>query len=95
MVSGVLVTSRHFRPSEWARMQVGYAGGGGGDEGCSASMGGGGVSDEEEVHPPPPRQTPLPSQAATQPNSTPLKKTFETTVRLRVRLGDRRRDDPP
>ena len=30
MVSGVWVSSRHFRPREWARMQeVGYAGGGG------------------------------------------------------------------
>ena len=49
VVSGVWVTSRHFRPSEWARMQkVGYAGGGGGIEGLWGSMGGGGVSDEEE-----------------------------------------------
>ena len=30
VVSGVWVTSRHFWPSEWARMQeVGFAGGGG------------------------------------------------------------------
>ena len=71
MVSGVLVTSRHFRPSEWARMQeVGYAGGGE-DEGLWGSMGGGGVSDEEEGggRPSPPRQTP--PQAATQPPPQP------------------------
>ena len=48
VVSGVWVTSRHFRSNEWARMQeVGYAGGGG-DEGLWGSIGGGGVSDEED-----------------------------------------------
>ena len=70
-MSGVWVTSCHFWPNEWARMQeVGYAGGGG-DEGLWESMGRGGVSDEEEGgggeggHPPPPRQTPPQSKAAT------------------------------
>ena len=69
-----------------------------GGEGLWGSMGGGGVSNEKEVGggastttaPPPP-----PRQAATQPNPTPLKKTFKRAVRLRVRLGERRRGDPP
>ena len=78
VVSGVWVTSRHFWPGEWARMQeVGYAGGGG-DKGMWGSMGGGGVSDGEEggkggssttTSPNPP-----PSQAATQPPSPLAKK---------------------
>ena len=44
VVSGVWVSSRHFRPREWARMQeVGYAGEE--DEEMWGSMGGGGVSE--------------------------------------------------
>ena len=74
-----------------------------GDEGLWGSMGGGGVSDEEEGgegrwRPPPPHRTPPPpSQAATKtpPPPTPLKKTFERTVRVRVRLREPRRGDPP
>ena len=47
VVSGVWVTSRHFRPGEWARMhEVGYAGGE--DEGLWGSMRGDGVSDGEQ-----------------------------------------------
>ena len=70
MVSGVWVTSRHFRPSEWAPMQeVGYAG-----RGRMRRGGRGGASTTTSPTPTPP------SQAATQPPPTPPKK--QTTVRL-------------
>ena len=98
VVSGVWVTSHHFRPSEWARMQEGGYAGGGGGEGLWGSMGGGGVSNEEgreggvftttaPTPPPPPKPQPNP------PN--PLKKIFERTVRLRVRVGGQQRSKPP
>ena len=97
MVSGVWVTSRHFRPSEWARMQeVGYAGGGGigvvGEHGrgWGGRRGGG----EGGGIPPPPRQNPPPSKAATPPQPF-SKKRSKKRVRLRVRLGERRRGNPP
>ena len=74
VVSGIWVSSCHFRPRECARMQeVGYAGGD--DEDMWGSMGGGGMSEGEEggdgggVHhhrPPPPPQ----SEAASQPPPT-------------------------
>ena len=76
VVSGVWVTSRHFRPGEWAQMQeVGYAGGGG-VEGMWGSMGGGGVSDGEEGG--------RGGQAKPQPNLPPtprhkVKVSFEST----------------
>ena len=88
VVSGVWVTSRHFRPREWARMQeVGYAGGGGEDEGMWGSMGGGGVSDGEEGeegggHPPPPPQNPprgKPQPNLTQPPAKKRKVSFESS----------------
>ena len=91
MVSGVWVMSRHFRPSEWARMQeMGFAGGGG-DEGLWGSMGGGGVSDGEGGASTTTAPTPPPSQAAPPP-PTALK---ETKVVLRVRVAERRHGDPP
>ena len=83
MVSGVLVTSRHIQPTKWSRMQqVGYAGEGG------LRGGRGGASTTTAPNPPQ-------AQAATQPPPTPLKKTFERTIRLQVRLAEQQRGDPP
>ena len=76
VVSGVWVTSRHFRPSEWAQMQeVGYAGRE--DDGLWGSIGGGGVSDEEgeggvsTTTAPKPTPPPNPPQTNVRKNGSP------------------------